>query len=110
LGDSGGDIAPLPGEDAIPEGTPSPSATPAPAATPVPPPNLVVTRAAASPNMFVPGTMGAIALLGLLIAGATALASRRSERLAGVGHAWREAAWRTSGTWSDFTDWLRAGR
>ena len=27
-----------------------------------------------------------------------------------IGHAWREAAWRTSGTWNDFTDWLRTGR
>ena len=95
-----------PGEDAIPEGTPSP--TPAPAATPAPPPKLIVTRAAASPNMFVPGT--------LLADRADRPADRRAVgargqahgRFAGVGHAWREAAWRTSGTWSDFTDWLRS--
>ncbi len=52
-----------PGEDAIPEGTPSP--TPAPQATPAPPPKLVVTRAAADPNLFVPGTLLAVALIGL---------------------------------------------
>jgi hypothetical protein len=40
----------------------------------------------------------------------SALAARHSERFAGVSQAWREAAWRTSGTWSDFTDWLRPGR
>jgi hypothetical protein len=99
---------PAPGEDAIPEGTPSP--TPAAEATPTPTPRLIVTRAAASPDMFVPGALLAIALLGLLIAALTALFAKRSGRLAGVGHAWREAAWRTSGAWSDFSDWLRSRR
>lgn len=105
--DSGGGSQP-PGEGSIPEGAiPTPAATP----TPVPlPPKLIVTRAGTAPNLFVPGTMLAIALLGLLIAALTALAAKRTGRLAGVGHAWREAAWRTSGTWSDFTDWLRTGR
>jgi hypothetical protein len=113
-GGSGGDpgsVDPLPsqpGEDAIPEGTPSPA--PTAAATPVPPPKLIVTRAAASPDMFVPGTLLAVALVGLLIAAMSALASKRGGRFAGVGHAWREAAWRSSGTWSDFTDWLRSRR
>src|SRR5918994_952884 len=105
-GDSGGDVNPLPevtpapGEDAIPEGTPSPA--PAAQATPTPTPRLIVTRAAASPDMFVPGALLAVALLGLLLAALLALMSKRSDRLAGVSHAWREAAWRTSGAWSDF--------
>ncbi|HET8953596.1 MAG TPA: hypothetical protein VFN44_23945 [Solirubrobacteraceae bacterium] len=111
-GDSGGsggvEPVPTPDEGAIPEGTPSP--TPAAAPTPTPTPKLIVTRAAATPNMFVPGTLLAVALIGLLIAALSALASKRSDRLAGVGHAWREAAWRTSGAWSDFTDWLRSRR
>jgi len=113
-GGSGGDsgsVDPLPsqpGEDAIPETTPSP--TPSAAATPVPPPKLIVTRAAANPDMFVPGTLLAVALVGLLIAAMSALAAKRGGRFAGVGHAWREAAWRSSGTWSDFTDWLRSRR
>jgi hypothetical protein len=113
-GDSGDKVDPLPepptapGEDAIPEGTPSP--TPAPQATPTPTPRLIVTRAAASPDMFVPGALLAVALLGLLIAALSALFAKRSGRLAGVGHAWREAAWRTSGAWSDFSDWLRSRR
>jgi hypothetical protein len=113
-GSSGGDSGsadPLPsqpGEDAIPESTPSP--TPSAAATPVPPPKLIVTRAAANPNMFVPGSLLAVALIGLLVAAMSALAAKRDDRFAGVGHAWREAAWRSSGTWSDFTDWLRSRR
>ena len=113
-GGSGGQVDPLPeepappGEDAIPEGTASP--TPSAQATPTPTPRLIVTRAAASPNMFVPGALLAVALLGLLIAALSALFAKRTGRLAGVGHAWREAAWRTSGAWSDFSDWLRSRR
>jgi hypothetical protein len=108
--DSGGAFAPPPDEGAIPEGTPAPpQATPAPTA-PAGPPRLIVTRSANDANLAVPGTMLAIALAGLLIAAGTAVAGKRSGRFAGVGHAWREAAWRTSGTWSDFTDWLRSGR
>jgi hypothetical protein len=104
-------VTPLPGENAIPEGTPvPPAATPAPSAAPPQPPRLVVTRASADPNLFVPGTLLAIALLGLLFTGLSAVAARRSGRLAAVGHAWREAWWRASGTWTEFTDWLRTGR
>jgi hypothetical protein len=95
---------PAPGEDAIPEGTPSPSPTPAPAALP---PKLIVTRAATDTNLFVPGTLLAIALLGLLAAGGSALVAKRTGRFQGVGHAWQEAAWRASGTWNEFGDWLR---
>jgi hypothetical protein len=103
-GGSGGTpgTIPAPGEDAIPEGTPSPTPAPAPL-----PPKLVVTRAATDTNLFVPGTMLAIALLGLAIAGGSALIAKRTGRLQGVDQAWREAAWRVSGTWSDFADWLR---
>jgi hypothetical protein len=54
--------------------------------------------------------MLAIALLGLLFAGLSAVAARRTGRLAGVDQAWREAAFRASGAWSDFADWLRRGR
>jgi hypothetical protein len=103
-GGSGGTpgTIPAPGEDAIPEGTPSPTPAPAPL-----PPKLVVTRAATDTNLFVPGTMLAIALLGLAIAGGVALMAKRTGRLQGVDQAWREAAWRASGTWNDFADWLR---
>ena len=39
--------------------------------------------------MFVPGTLLAVALIGLLIAALSALAAKRSDRFAGVGHAWQ---------------------
>lgn len=109
-GSNGGDATPTPGpgEGAIPEGTPQP--TPAPTAAAPLPPRLVVTRASADPDLFVPGTMLAIALLGLLFAALSALAARRSGRLAGVGHAWREAGFRASGAWAEFRDWLRLRR
>jgi hypothetical protein len=106
-GGSGGTFTP-PGEGDIPEGAlPSPAPTATPQALP---PKLVVTRAGTAPSLLLPGTMLAIALLGLLIAALTGLFAKRTGRLAGVGHAWREAGWRASGTWSEFTDWLRTGR
>jgi hypothetical protein len=106
--DPGSTEPPPPGEGAIPEGTPAPPAPPPAPSTG--PPQLVVTRSTSEADLLVPGSMLAVALIGLLIAAATALLARRSERFAGLGHAWREAAWRTSGTWGDFQDWLRAGR
>jgi hypothetical protein len=107
-GGSGKDTFTPPGEGDIPEGTlPSPTPTATPQALP---PKLVVTRAGTAPSLFVPGSLLAIALLGLLIAAMTGLFAKRTGRLAGVGHAWREASWRASGTWSEFTDWLRTGR
>lgn len=93
---------PTPGEGAIPETTPTP--TPAPAALP---PKLVVTRAATNTNLFVPGTLLIVALLGLLAAGLSALFAKRSGRMPAFDQAWREAGYRVSGTWSDFSDWLR---
>jgi hypothetical protein len=91
--------------------TPAPSAvaTPpvAPAATAAATPALVVTRDGHR-SLLIPGILLAIALLGALGLGASALASRRSG--GGMSHAWREAAFRTRGTWADFSDWLRLGR
>jgi hypothetical protein len=54
--------------------------------------------------------MLAAALLGLAAAGGAAIYARRTGRLAGWGHSWREAGYRASGAWGDFSDWLRLGR
>jgi hypothetical protein len=106
---SGGGTFDPPGEGDIPEGAlPSPTPAATPTSQPLPP-KLVVTRAGTAPSLFAPGIMLAIALAGLLIAALTALFAKRTGRLARVGHAWREAAWRASGTWSEFTDWMRSG-
>jgi hypothetical protein len=52
----------------------------------------------------------ALALLGLAAAGGSAIYARRTGHLAGWGHAWREASYRATGAWGDFSDWLRLGR
>lgn len=83
---------------------PSPTAVPPPVE-----PQLAVTRPGDS-NLLIPALLLAAALLGLGLTGASALAARRGGRLAGWGHAWREAAYRTTGAWGDFSDWLRLGR
>jgi hypothetical protein len=93
-----GDVAPV---------QPDPTPVPAPAA-PVEP-QLAVTRPGDS-NLLIPALLLAAALLGLGLTGASAIAARRGGRLAGWGHAWREAAYRTTGAWGDFSDWLRLGR
>jgi hypothetical protein len=116
---SGSGATPPPVQNATPappsEGdvTPvQPAPTPAPA-TPAPAPQdaqLVVTRPDGGTNLLLPALLLAAALLGLALAGASALAARRGGRLAGWGHAWREAGYRATGAWGDFSDWLRVGR
>jgi hypothetical protein len=58
----------------------------------------------------VPAILLGLVALGAAGAAGSALLGTRSARFAGVGLAWREAAFRTRGTWGDFTDWLRLGR
>jgi hypothetical protein len=89
-----------------------PAPTPAPA-TPAPAPQdaqLVVTRPDEDASLLLPMLLLAAALLGLAVAGGSAIAARRDGRLAGWGHAWREAGYRATGAWGDFSDWLRVGR
>ena len=50
---------------------------------------------------------GRMAVLGAATLALFPLLARNNPRL---DHAWREAAYRTRATWSDFTDWLRLGR
>jgi hypothetical protein len=86
-----------------------------PSPTPVPPPAAPVEpQLAVSPggdsNLLLPALLLAAALLGLGLAGASAIAARRGGRLAGWHHAWQEAGYRATGAWGDFSDWLRLGR
>jgi hypothetical protein len=98
-----GDVLPV-----QPTATPTPTVTATPAA---PEDQLVVTKPNADDaNLAVPGLLLAAALLGLAGAGGTALYARRTGRLQGWSHAWREASYRATGAWGDFSDWLRLGR
>jgi CBS-domain-containing membrane protein len=83
-----------------------PAATPPPATAAATPGQPVVAHAGHR-SILVPALLLAIALIGAAALAASALAGRRSP---GVRHAWREAAYRTRGTWADFSDWLRLGR
>jgi hypothetical protein len=67
----------------------------------------VVTRPHDRPSLLIPLLLAALAVAGAAAAGGSAALG---SRVPGVGHAWREAAFRASGTWGDFTDWLRLGR
>jgi hypothetical protein len=112
-GGSGSSPPPVDATPAPPsEGEITPAPTPVPA-TPAPAPQdaqLVVTRPDGGTNLLLPALLLAAALVGLAVAGLSALAARRGGRLAGWGHAWREAGYRATGAWGDFSDWLRVGR
>jgi hypothetical protein len=119
-GGSGGDASPPPTLDeepppateedvapVQPEATPAPTAVPAPAPAE---PQLAVVRPDGDSNLLLPAILLAAALAGLALLAASALAARRGGRLAGWGHALREAGYRATGAWGDFGDWLRLGR
>ena len=100
----GGAVTPIP--TAQPTTAP-PAATPAPAAAaPTPTPTPAITHTGHR-SLTIPAIILALAGLGALALALFAVAGRRSP---GVRHAWREAAFRTRGTWADFSDWLRLGR
>jgi hypothetical protein len=94
------DVAPV-----QPQGTPAPTVVP-----PTTEPQLAVVSPDGDSNLLLPALLLAAALAGLGLLGASALAARRSGRLAGWGHSLREASYRASGAWGDFGDWLRLGR
>jgi outer membrane biosynthesis protein TonB len=107
------------GSDPTPGPTPEATVTPVPTATPTPVPpstaaqqeaRAVVSRPGDQRSLLVPAILLGLVALGAAGAGGSALLGGRSERFAAVGQAWREAAFRASGTWGDFTDWLRLGR
>jgi hypothetical protein len=115
--DGGGGAAPPPVDNnATPPPTEGditpvqPEATPAPTAVPPTEPQLAVVSPEGDPNLTIPAILLAAALAGLALLAASALAARRGGRLAGWGHALREAGYRATGAWGDFGDWLRLGR
>jgi hypothetical protein len=101
---------------------PTAQATPAPIVAPPPPVTSSAPPPAGEPallNRPHEGTpLGLLIALGLLalalLVALLAVAAGRfgwgGERLAAARHAWGEAAYRASGTWGDFVDWVRVGR
>jgi hypothetical protein len=98
---SEGDVAPV-----------QPTVTPSPVPTATPPAEaqLVVTRPDGDSNLLVPALLLAAALAGLGIVGGITIYARRTGRLPEWSQAWREAGYRATGAWGDFSDWLRLGR
>jgi len=115
-------VKPVPVKPAPAAPAPTAGTTPAPTVAPPPPVTSSAPPPATEPvllNRPHEGTpIGLLIALGLLalalLCGLLALAAGRfgwgGERLAGARHAWGEAAYRASGTWGDFLDWVRLGR
>jgi hypothetical protein len=105
-----GDVVPL-----TPAPTPAPPAAVPPAAEPsgpAPTPSVVYRNGDDPVPISLLVLAGVLALLALLALGYVALTRLgwADERLARPRRAWREAAFRTGGTWADFSDWIRVGR
>ncbi len=131
-GSTGG--AGVPPEGATPTTTAPPVTTPAPATETTPAP--VDTTTAPAPAATTPGgettatqpatqadderdlapllialvAAGALLLLALLLWGWARMRGWDPTWVARMRHAWGEAGFRTTNTWSEFTDWLRLGR
>jgi hypothetical protein len=71
-----------------------------------PPPTKRSTR----PLVIGAIALGALLLLTLLLWGWWRLRGWDPDWAARARHSWREAGYRVSSTWAEFTDWLRLGR
>lgn len=106
---------------AVPGATTPPPGTPAPGTETAPAPSAEGT--VTTPGVQQPGVardrtplllglvaLGGLLLLGLILWGLARLRGWDPPLLARVRHAWGEAGYRVTSTWSEFTDWLRLGR
>ncbi|HZV72999.1 MAG TPA: hypothetical protein VFF79_04715 [Conexibacter sp.] len=89
---------------------PTTSTTPAPAATPAPPASGGTHARDRTPLLVALVAAGALLLLALLTWGWARMRGWDPTWAARMRHAWGEAGFRTTSTWSEFTDWLRLGR
>jgi hypothetical protein len=92
--------------------TPPPAGTtPAPATTaPAPQAASATHERDRTPLLVALVAAGALLLLGLLLWGWARMRGWDPPWLARTRHGWGEAGFRTTSTWSEFTDWLRMGR
>jgi hypothetical protein len=109
-------VTTTPTTPAPPAGAPSTVTTPAPAttapgaATTATPPAAGADDRDLTPLLVALVAAGALLLLALLLAGWAHMRGWDPAWVARTRHAWGEAGFRTTSTWSEFTDWLRLGR
>jgi hypothetical protein len=93
--------------------TPAPppaSAAPATPTTPAQPAAAAPQERDRTPLLVALVAAGALLLLGLLLWGWARMRGWDPPWVARMRHSWSEAGFRTTSTWSEFTDWLRLGR
>jgi hypothetical protein len=95
---------------AAPLATTPTTTAPAPAQTSAPPAAASTQERDSTPLVVALIAAGALVLLALLLWGFARMRGWDPGWTARVRHAWGEAGFRTTSTWSEFTDWLRLGR
>jgi hypothetical protein len=85
------------------------STTPAPAAA-APAQSTAPQERDRTPLLVALVALGALLLLALLLWGWARVRGWDPRWAARMRHSWGEAGYRTTSTWSEFTDWLRLGR
>jgi hypothetical protein len=95
---------------AVPATTPTTPTTTAPAQTTTQPAASGTQERDRTPLVVALIAAGALVLLALLLAGWARMRGWDPGWVARMRHAWGEAGFRTTSTWSEFTDWLRLGR
>lgn len=94
-----------------PTTTPTTPTTAAPTATtPQPATTSTARERDRTPLVIALIALGALTLLGLLGWGLARMRGWDPTWASRMRHAWGEAGFRTTSTWSEFTDWLRLGR
>jgi hypothetical protein len=90
--------------------TPTTPTTTAPATTATQPAAGAAQERDRTPILVALIAAGALVLLGLLLWGWARMRGWDPGWVARVRHGWGEAGFRTTSTWTEFTDWLRLGR
>jgi hypothetical protein len=90
--------------------TTTPATTAAPATTAPAPTQPASGERDRTPLVIALIAVGALVLLALLLWGVARMRGWDPGWAARMRHGWGEAGFRTTSTWSEFTDWLRLGR
>jgi hypothetical protein len=100
----------VPPSTSVPTTPVPPTTAPAPTPAPAPQSTAGTHERDRTPLLIALVALGTVLLLGLLLWGWARMRGWDPTWLARLRHGWGEAGFRSTSTWSEFTDWLRLGR